>query len=326
MKYLKTYNEAVGEMKLTCGIYLFDVNNKLLIQHPTNFRATVWGIPKGRFDADETDVFEVCKRELFEETGIVLDDYNIVHKEELDIAQYNDTNKFLKSYFVKVDSDLSDVKLYCDSMVMRNEKPAFPEVDEWKWVDIDEADRIFAGDRMSSFQENNIKRCKLILSKLSNGKVYESISKMYHVTNKNNVDSILKYGLLINKEYYMTDGGKWSTEVYGLNPIYLSMNPDKTAKQKLKTKEDVIFEVDVNGLELVADLPALVDWGAYIDDSQEFIWFEKRVKIRKYEDEDGCIYFEDLLNPDLIVTEDSIKMTKSAAVMTNINPKRIKLL
>ena len=166
MRYLKTYNESVGEMKLTCGIYLFDINDKLLIQHPTNFRATVWGIPKGRFDLDETDVFKVCKRELFEETGIVLDDHTIIHKEELDIAQYNDTNKFLKSYFVKVDSDLSDVKLYCDSMVMRNGKPAFPEVDDWKWVDVDEANRIFSSDRISAFQENNIERCKRILSQL----------------------------------------------------------------------------------------------------------------------------------------------------------------
>ncbi len=133
MKHLKTYNEAV-EMKITCGIYLFDVNNKLLIQHPPNFRPTVWGVPKGRFDGDESDIFEVCKRELFEETGIKLNDYNIIYKEELDIAQYNDTNKYLESYFVKVDEDLSDFDLHCDSMVYRDGKPAFPEVDEWKWV------------------------------------------------------------------------------------------------------------------------------------------------------------------------------------------------
>ena len=158
----------VVSMKLTCGIYLFDVNNKLLIQHPTNFRSTVWGIPKGRFDANETDVFEVCKRELFEETGIVLDNYNVLYKEELDIAQYNDTSKFLKSFFVKIDSDLSDVKLYCDSMVMRDGVPAFPEVDDWKWVDIEEADKIFSADRMSSFQGNNIRRCKDILARKFN--------------------------------------------------------------------------------------------------------------------------------------------------------------
>ena len=82
MKYLKTYNESLEDKKITCGIYLFDANNLLLIQHPTGFRPTVWGVPKGRPDAGEENLFEVAKRELFEETGIVLDDYTIVRQEE----------------------------------------------------------------------------------------------------------------------------------------------------------------------------------------------------------------------------------------------------
>lgn len=45
----------------------------------------------------------------------------------------------------KVDFDLSDFKFYCDSMVYRNGVPKFPEVDEWKWVTLDEARKIFSG-------------------------------------------------------------------------------------------------------------------------------------------------------------------------------------
>ena len=95
-----------------------------------------------------------------------LNDYKIIYKEELDIAKYNDTNKYLKSYFVKVSDDLSKFNLHCDSMVMRDGKPAFPEVDDWKWVTIDEADKIFSADRMSAFQNVNIDRCRNILTNL----------------------------------------------------------------------------------------------------------------------------------------------------------------
>lgn len=167
MKYLKRFNEST-DMKITCGVYLFDKSNRLLIQHPTNFRPTVWGVPKGRFDKNETDVFEVCKRELMEETGIKLEDYNIINKKELETARYNNTNKYLKSYFVQVDADLSNFDFHCESMVYRDGKAVFPEVDEWKWVTIDEADKIFDGDRMTKdFQKNNLKRCYELLSPIN---------------------------------------------------------------------------------------------------------------------------------------------------------------
>jgi 8-oxo-dGTP pyrophosphatase MutT (NUDIX family) len=164
MKYLKTYNESLEERKITCGVYLFDKNNLLLIQHPTNFRPTVWGVPKGRVDEGETDLFEVAKRELFEETGIVLDDYTIVSKEEFNEVRYNETNKYLKGFFVKIEEDLSDFNLHCDSMVYRNGEPVFPEVDEWKWVTIEEAKEIFSSDKMTNFQIDNLNRCDDLLN------------------------------------------------------------------------------------------------------------------------------------------------------------------
>ena len=165
MRYLKSFNESLEDKRITCGIYLFDVNNLLLIQHPTGFRPTVWGVPKGRPDEGETNLFEVAKRELFEETGIVLDELTIVHQEEFNEVRYNDTNKYLKGFFVKVEEDLSDFELHCDSMVYRNGVPSFPEVDEWKWVTIEEASQIFSSDRMSNFQVNNLNMCKILIEK-----------------------------------------------------------------------------------------------------------------------------------------------------------------
>lgn len=149
---------------------------------------------------------------------------------------------------------------------------------------------------------------------------------MYHVTNKKNIDSILNKGLLINQDYYMTEGGTWSTEVYGCNPIFLSKYPDKTNNQDLLTADDVIFEVDVTDLDLIADLPSLIDHGAYIsDDCLYWMEGEEPEELIDFLDEDGQLYFEDLLNPDSILITEVINLTGSAAYNKNIDKKRIKL-
>ncbi len=164
--------------------------------------------------------------------------------------------------------------------------------------------------------------------------IKEEIDKMfpqifYHVTHKDNVDSILKNGLLINQKYYMTQGGSWAKYAYGMNPIFLSMLPTKTAKQNLVEKDDVIFKVDVSDLELVADLPALIDFGAYITvDSDAFYWpmgKEPKRMSKWISSIDGEIYFDDLLNPYSQITKDAISLTKSCAVMQNIPPNKISL-
>jgi hypothetical protein len=50
-------------------------------------------------------------------------------------------------------------------MVYRNDVPSFPEVDEWKWVTIEEANQIFSSDRMTNFQVNNLSMCKILIEK-----------------------------------------------------------------------------------------------------------------------------------------------------------------
>lgn len=147
-----------GSIKLSCGIYLFNNRNKMLIGHPTGFKPNVWAIPKGRVDIGETDHFNVAKRELLEETGINLDEYNIIKFKEFDIIRYRETNKYLKGFFVKVDSDMSDVDLKCDSMVYRNGSPAFPEFDDFRWVTVDESREL-----LHSFQFSNLDMCSDIL-------------------------------------------------------------------------------------------------------------------------------------------------------------------
>lgn len=126
-------------MKISCGIYLFRNDNKFLVGHPTGFKPHIWAIPKGRMDVGESDHFEVAKRELTEETCIDLTTLDIVSVKDLEIIRYRETNKYLKGFYVKVNDDFLDTDIKCESMVMRNGKPSFPEFDEFKWVTIEES-------------------------------------------------------------------------------------------------------------------------------------------------------------------------------------------
>jgi len=139
---------------ISCGVYLFNSDNKLLLEHPTGHKPHIWTIPKGRMDEGETDYFEVAKRELLEETNVNLNNLNIIKKEEFDLIRYRETNKYLKGFFVRVDSDLSDIELGCESMVYRNGVPSFPEVDGYKWVTIEEAKKV-----LNEFQMTNLDKC-----------------------------------------------------------------------------------------------------------------------------------------------------------------------
>jgi 8-oxo-dGTP pyrophosphatase MutT (NUDIX family) len=145
--------------KISCGIYLFRNDNKFLIEHPTGHRPNIWTIPKGRPDEGEIDYFMVAKRELLEETGIDLNKYKIIKTEELDLVRYGETNKHLKGFFVKVDSNFSDIELKCDSMVYRNGVPSFPEVDKYQWVTIGESMSL-----LYHFQLKNLTRCDELIS------------------------------------------------------------------------------------------------------------------------------------------------------------------
>jgi hypothetical protein len=155
---------------------------------------------------------------------------------------------------------------------------------------------------------------------------FSNIKYMYHVTKKSNLDSIKSKGLLINQPYYMTYGGSWATDVYGCNPIFLSKYPTKTEKQDLVMIDDIILKVDITNLPLVVDLPSLIDHGARVSDDEDFVyWRENREpkEIVDCLDENGEVYFDDLLNPDYYAIDKFIKLTGSAAVMINIPPDLI---
>ena len=158
--------------KISCGIYLINSDDKLLIGHPTKHKPNVWAIPKGRINEGESDYFEVAKRELLEETNIDLNKFDIVNKVEFDLIRYRETNKYLKGFFIKVDNSFSGEDIKCDSMVYRDGVPSFPEFDDFKWVTIEESKKL-----LHQFQINNLEKCQqLILTNESVMKFGEFIS------------------------------------------------------------------------------------------------------------------------------------------------------
>lgn len=156
-------------IKITCGIYLFRNDNKFLVGHPTNFKPTIWSIPKGRMDEGETDYFEVAKRELLEESNIDYNKLNVTRVEELPMLRKRETNKYLKGFFVKVDSDFSDTDIKCDSMVYYNGVAVFPEFDAFKWVTIEESKEL-----LSQFNYiDHLDRCNQFLNEKSRLMTFE---------------------------------------------------------------------------------------------------------------------------------------------------------
>jgi 8-oxo-dGTP pyrophosphatase MutT (NUDIX family) len=119
-------------METTCGIYLYSVPaRKFLIGHATRSKNS-WSIPKGLKDEGEDDL-KAAIRELEEETGIVFGDLDVVGIHPLPPVQYKKQKKVLSSFLVITNTDLSEKKLVCHSLV--NGK--FPEIDKFMWADAD---------------------------------------------------------------------------------------------------------------------------------------------------------------------------------------------
>jgi ADP-ribose pyrophosphatase YjhB (NUDIX family) len=118
-------------MKYTCGIFLKNKADEILICHATNSNG-IWSIPKGLLDNGE-DYKEAAVRELFEETSIKLNELNIDDITPLGFFPFKNGRKTLVAFLVNFTDDWSKIKLDCKSMVLNRPIP-FPEVDEFLWV------------------------------------------------------------------------------------------------------------------------------------------------------------------------------------------------
>lgn len=128
-------------MVTTCGFYIINKEKKLLICHPTKHPDTIWSIPKGMKDKGENEL-DAAKRELFEETNIHYDLLSTNIISQIEFPKFSHPNwkkgkKELFSILLHCDTDFSEFELKCESYV--NEDLDFPEIDEFKWVELEEA-------------------------------------------------------------------------------------------------------------------------------------------------------------------------------------------
>ena len=141
---------------------------------------------------------------------------------------------------------------------------------------------------------------------------------MYHSTDPSNVESIRQVGLQPGRESANTMAGAWADEFYGTRPIYLSVEKGKY--------EGAPLAVDTAKLNLVADLPSLVDTGAY-QEEEGMYWDEGSEPPQMIDivDEDGIVYFDELLSPGSAAAQAAIEITGTAAAIDGVPPESITL-
>ncbi len=141
---------------------------------------------------------------------------------------------------------------------------------------------------------------------------------MWHSTAPENVEDIMSKGLQPGRESANTMAGSWADEFYGQRPIYLSVEKGKY--------EGTPLAVNAAKLDLVADLPTLVDTGAY-QEEEGMYWDEGEEPQQMLDiiDEDGMVYYDDLLSPGSAAAQAAIEITGTAAVIDGVPPESIAL-
>jgi 8-oxo-dGTP pyrophosphatase MutT (NUDIX family) len=120
-------------MRITVGVYIFNPDGLLLVTHPNEIKADVWGIPKGMPDSGEPHRAAGI-REVTEETGIVLWPY-VKDMEYVGTQKYLQKDKTLIAYTVTI-GHVPAEDLYCESLFTSHRNgEQVPEIDKHMWVD-----------------------------------------------------------------------------------------------------------------------------------------------------------------------------------------------
>jgi 8-oxo-dGTP pyrophosphatase MutT (NUDIX family) len=128
------------------GVFLIRKDNTILIGHPTGHNVNVWSIPKGKIESGE-DYLEAALRECEEETNVELRPHFPCNYYELEKEVYKHKKKELYPFVIfekDIDVEFDSFELKCNSFVDIDSKynPGLPEMDDFKWVTIEEAREI----------------------------------------------------------------------------------------------------------------------------------------------------------------------------------------
>lgn len=129
---------------LASGFFIIRKDKKLLICHPTNRKPNTYSIPKGRVDDGELFI-ETAFRETYEEANLDLNGSTDFTIYPLNSVKYKNKKKILYPFLLLENNnskfDWDSVELKCNSNVPE-EIGGFPEMDGYKWVTLDEAEKL----------------------------------------------------------------------------------------------------------------------------------------------------------------------------------------
>lgn len=150
--------------------------------------------------------------------------------------------------------------------------------------------------------------------------------QLYHMTSKQNVEQILKFGLKINSQNALTTHAfePWMRQIYGgKKPIFLMTDTQALMKQYDYDRQfDVILVIQGN-INVVVDIPSLMDYGAHVEEHS--IWFEDAPDMLKEYMQGEEIYFDELFEDDGLIKA-CMKLTKSCASVSDIPAQYIRVL
>lgn len=131
----------MAKREFTCGSFIVNTDNQLLVLHPTGAKSDFWSIPKGRVEEGESYI-SAAERELVEETNLSpldLYDAGLKASYQLSSEPYTKRRKTLIPFVYMVDNSLNDYPFHCE---IKEDDNGQPEADAFKWVSLEEAKRI----------------------------------------------------------------------------------------------------------------------------------------------------------------------------------------
>jgi len=123
-------------MRITCGFFIINDKEEILLCHPTNSPHNTFSIPKGLINDGESELEAAC-RETLEETGIDLLSLGLINNYGyIGRSIYKHGKKCLVGFYCNLNYDIK--KCICNSFVELTDSK-FPEVDYFKSVPIKDA-------------------------------------------------------------------------------------------------------------------------------------------------------------------------------------------